>query len=80
MLVLTRKLGEVIRIGDAVTIRVLELKGGHVRLGVEAPSDVRIYREEVYQTVRKENEGAALREAESLDAATEVWRTQRAKS
>ena len=79
MLVLTRKLGEVIRIGDSVTVRVLELKGSHVRLGVEAPGEVRIYREEVYQTVRKENEGAALREPDGLDAAAEVWRGQRAK-
>ncbi|HJQ73958.1 MAG TPA: carbon storage regulator CsrA [Gaiellaceae bacterium] len=63
MLVLTRKLGEVIRVGDAVTVRVLEVKGSQVRLGVEAPSDVRIYREEVYRAIRKEHDEAALREA-----------------
>src|SRR5439155_12240407 len=44
MLVLTRRLGEVIRVGDAVTVRVLEVKGNQVRLGVEAPPEVRIYR------------------------------------
>jgi carbon storage regulator len=49
MLILTRKLGETIRVGDDVTIRVLEVRGGQVRLGIEAPEDVRIYREEVYR-------------------------------
>jgi carbon storage regulator len=49
MLVLTRKIGERIRIGDTVTVRVLEVRGSQVRLGVEAPADVRIYREEIYR-------------------------------
>ena len=54
MLILTRKSGELIRIGDAVTVRVLEIRGNQVRLGVEAPGDVRIYREEVYRAIQKE--------------------------
>ena len=58
MLVLTRKLGEVIRVGDSVTVRVLEVRGNQVRLGVEAPAEVRIYREEVYRAIQEE-EGAA---------------------
>lgn len=49
MLVLTRKIGERIRIGDTVTVRVLEVRGTQVRLGVEAPPEVRIYREEIYR-------------------------------
>jgi carbon storage regulator len=49
MLVLTRKIGETIRIGDNVTVRVLALRGGQVSLGFTAPSDVRIFREEVLQ-------------------------------
>jgi carbon storage regulator len=49
MLVLTRKVGEVIRIGDNITVRVLQARGSQVRLGVEAPSDVRIFREEIYE-------------------------------
>jgi len=79
MLVLTRKLGEVIRVGDAVTVRILEVKGNQVRLGIEAPPDVRIYREEVYRAIRKENEEAALREAASLDEASAAWQNQREK-
>jgi carbon storage regulator len=59
MLVLTRKLGEIIRVGDAVTVRVLEVRGNQVRLGVDAPAEVRIYREEVYRAIQKEHEAPA---------------------
>jgi carbon storage regulator len=79
MLVLTRKLGEVIRVGDTVTVRILEVKGNQVRLGVEAPADVRIYREEVYRAIRRENEEAALREAGSLEEASTAWESRREK-
>jgi carbon storage regulator len=79
MLVLTRKLGEVIRVGDSVTVRVLEVKGNQVRLGVEAPADVRIYREEVYRAIRKENEEAAVRQGGVLDEVAETWQNQRDK-
>lgn len=80
MLILTRKLGEVIRVGDAVTVRVLEVKGNQVRLGVEAPADVRIYREEVYRAIRRENEEAALEGPNGLEAATAVWQSQHEKT
>ena len=76
MLVLTRKLGEVIRVGDVITVRVLEVKGNQVRLGVEAPAEVRIYREEVYRAIRKENEEAAARAAVSLDEVTRAWQNR----
>src|SRR5438094_3149450 len=79
MLVLTRRLGEVIRVGDAVTVRVLEVKGNQVRLGVEAPPEVRIYREEVYRAIRKENEDAARQKPSSLDEVTTAWEKQREK-
>jgi len=47
MLILTRKIGETIRIGDNITVKVLALRGGQISLGFTAPSDVRIFREEV---------------------------------
>lgn len=50
MLILTRKVGETIRIGDNVTVKVLALRGGQVSLGFTAPSEVRIFREEVLAT------------------------------
>ena len=52
MLILTRKVGEMIRIGDAVTVRVLEVRGSRVRLGIDAPADVRIFREEIYRATQ----------------------------
>jgi carbon storage regulator len=73
MLILTRKLGEVIRVGDSVVVRVLEVKGNQVRIGIEAPADVRIYREEVYRAIRRENEGAQLEDLERLDRAAIAW-------
>jgi carbon storage regulator len=73
MLILTRKLGEVIRVGDTVVVRVLEVKGNHVRIGIEAPAEVRIYREEVYRAIRRENESAQLEDLERLDRAAIAW-------
>jgi carbon storage regulator len=78
MLVLTRKLGEVIRVGDTVTVRVLEVKGNQVRLGVEAPAEVRIYREEIYRAIRKESAERA-EDAEPLGAVDTDWDPSRAK-
>jgi carbon storage regulator len=66
-----------IRVGDVVTVRVLEVKGNHVRLGVEAPADVRIYREEIYQAIQRENEQAAGRGKGDLDEVTKAWQNQR---
>lgn len=59
MLVLTRKMGEVVTIGDSIRIKVVEMKGNQVRLGIEAPNDMRIYREEIYLKVQRENQIAA---------------------
>jgi len=58
MLVLTRKLGENIRIGDAVKITVLEVRSGQVKLGIEAPPEVKVHREEIYVRILEENKKA----------------------
>jgi len=58
MLVLTRKLGENIRIGDAVKITVLEVRSGQVKLGIEAPPEVKVHREEIYARIQEENRRA----------------------
>ena len=75
-LLLTRKLGEIVRVGEAITVRVLEVKGNQVRLGVEAPADVRIHREEVYQAIQKEHEAVAVPDAGGLDEVARAWRSQ----
>jgi carbon storage regulator len=67
MLILTRKVGEMIRIGDAVTVRVLEVRGSQVRLGVDAPADVRIFREEVYRASHEEKPEQAGEPAPGLN-------------
>ncbi|NOX50703.1 MAG: carbon storage regulator CsrA [Gammaproteobacteria bacterium] len=54
MLILTRKIGETITIGDDVTVTVLGVKGNQVRLGVGAPRTVAVHREEIYQRIQKE--------------------------
>ena len=54
MLILTRRIGEKLIIGDNVTVTVLNVKGRQVRIGIDAPRDVTIHREEIYQRVLKE--------------------------
>ena len=55
MLILTRKEGEGIRLGDSIRIVLVQLKGNQVRLGIECPNNMRVLREELYQAVRHEN-------------------------
>jgi carbon storage regulator len=55
MLILTRRVGETIMIGDNVTITVLGVKGNQVRLGVNAPKEVSVHREEIYIRIQNEN-------------------------
>ncbi len=59
MLVLTRKTGEAISIGDGIKIMVVEIRGGHVKLGIDAPPEFRILRDEIQAKVRCENRTAA---------------------
>ena len=60
MLILTRRVGESVMIGDNVTVTVLGVKGNQVRLGVNAPRDVAVHREEIYERIKTES-GAAER-------------------
>jgi carbon storage regulator len=68
VLVLTRNVGESIVIGDDVIIKVIEVRGDVVRIGVEAPSSVRIYREELYRELVEANRAAAAGPQEELSA------------
>ena len=57
MLILTRRIGEVLMIGDDATITVLGVKGNQVRLGIDAPKEVAVHRSEVYDRIQKEKLG-----------------------
>ena len=69
MLALTRKKGESLVIGNNVQITVLDVRGDQVKIGIDAPKDVAVYRKEVYLQIQKENEEAMT--AESLQALRE---------
>lgn len=59
MLILTRRVGETLMVGDDVTVTVLGVKGNQVRIGVNAPKDVSVHREEIYQRIQKEKSESA---------------------
>jgi carbon storage regulator len=61
MLVLTRKKGESIVIGDNITVKVISVDGDQVKIGIEAPRNVEIHRQEVYEAIQKENQIAGTK-------------------
>jgi len=56
MLILTRRVGETVMIGDEVTVTVLGVKGNQVRIGVNAPKDVAVHREEIFERIKREED------------------------
>ena len=59
MLILSRRPGESLNIGDNITITVVSINGNQIRLGISAPRDVRVLRDEIYRAIRDENQAAA---------------------
>ncbi len=72
MLIITRKLGERIMVGDDIVITLLEIKGSQARIGIEAPKDVTIHRQEIFDKIRQENLNASNVFGEDLDRAAAI--------
>jgi carbon storage regulator len=73
MLVLTRKLGESITIGEHIRVTVVALKGNQVKLGIEAPTDTKVHREEIYTKIIEENQKAAATSQQDLSTLRDLW-------
>ena len=73
MLVLTRKVGEGIAIGDDIKIVVMQIKGKQVRLGIKASPSTIVHREEVYQRIQEENQSASQTQKDSLKEAAQIF-------
>ncbi len=76
MLILTRKLGEALKLEQGITLRIIDIKGGQVRLGIDAPAEIPIYREEVYEKLQAENR---LSSGSSMDEFSKLKETLRKK-
>ncbi|MBF0146848.1 MAG: carbon storage regulator CsrA [Magnetococcales bacterium] len=73
MLILTRRIGESLNIGDDIKITLLGIKGNQVRIGIEAPRDVQVHREEIYDKIKRETRKANRRMSDSvLDQASRI--------
>lgn len=82
MLVLTRKQGESLYIDGTIKVVVHAIKGNQVRIGVDAPPNVKIYREEIYLQILEENKSAAdlsSKQASDLKGVADIWKQQKPK-
>jgi len=79
MLILTRKSGETIRIGDDISISVVEIRGNQVRLGINAPRHVTVHRQEVYDLIQEQNKEAAMADAADKALIQNLWQKKGAR-
>jgi carbon storage regulator len=77
MLILSRKIEEEIKIGDTITIKVLGIHEGQVRIGIDAPKDLKIFRSEIYQLIQKENADAAKVTKSEVESAAQMFKQKK---
>ena len=80
MLILTRKLGESITIGNEIKVTLLECQGKQVKLGIVAPKDIKVHREEIFEKIQEENQKAATVSKHDLIEIAQIWRKDVKKS
>lgn len=73
MLILTRKSGEGIKIGEDIRVVILEIKGNQVRIGIDAPKGTKVYRDEVYEKIKLENIKASVITKDHLQKLFKIW-------
>ena len=76
MLILTRKSGEGLFIGDDIRITILEIRGKQIRLGIEAPTNIVVLRDEIYQRIQEENLQAAGARDKDVTKIAQLWRQE----
>jgi len=77
LLILTRKIGEGIILGDDIRIAILEIRGKQIRIGIEAPANVVVLREEIYQRIQEENlQAAGVRDVDLKEIA-KIWKQKK---
>ncbi len=74
MLVLTRKIGEAIQIGENIRITLVEADGGNIKIGIDAPRNVAVHREEIYRRILEENRSAAKTDESAMGALAGLFR------
>ena len=74
MLILSRKIEEAIRIGDTITVRILGIQDGQIKIGIDAPRDVKVFRSELYDQIKSENVAASKAARESISKAAQALR------
>jgi len=77
MLILTRKIGESIKIGNDIKVTIINIDGGQVRVGIEAPRDVIVHREEIYNKILEENRKAAKTSTVDLKSIADNWKSRK---
>lgn len=78
MLILTRKAGETIRIGDDISVSVIEIRGSQVRLGIAAPRNVTVHRQEVYDQIQEQNTQASQVSTNDKALLQNLWQGRQA--